>query len=1297
MNVKCEHCGQDYEVDESMTGSKAECEVCAGKFVITPIIESESVPPVTVMAEVENEDDDLILGLYRLEGEAAEGGMGKVYRVHHTTWNVDLAMKQPHAHMFETQAQKDTFAHECDAWINLGLHPHIVSCYYVREIDGIPSIFAEWMEGGDLTHAARDGKINSLERILDIAIQFAWGLGYAHEQGLIHQDVKPENVMLDSKGGVKVADFGIANAKRDIGISTSMTAQFDGTMISEAGAYTPAYCSPEQANKDKLTKRTDIWSWAVSILEMFLGERLWESGVVAGLACEDYFESVKVPIPESVKDLLRNCFKENEAERPHDFKTIVDKLLEIYQSEIGKRYSREAPKSAADTLDSLNNRALSYLDIGQPEKAEQLWEQALKIDKLHLEATYNQGLYLWRSGKIDDMELIRRFKAVRLGHTGSWRSEYLLGIVHLARGDAKSALPLLKSAIKQSSNDPDVVKAMKIATNRHDKGQCFRTFGGASPVTFSPDGKFALSGSGYKTLRLWDIASGQCIRTFEGHTKEVYSVSFSSDGKFVLSGSEDKTIKLWDVETGECLRTFEGHACNIFSVNFSPDGKLVLGSTGKTLRLWNVETGQCLHIFEGHTNYVDLVSFSPDGKSALSRSKTILKLWNIETGECIRTFKGGFRADSTVNFSPDGKFILSGGDLTMKLWNVETGQCLRTFEGHTERVYLVSFSPDGKFALSGSGDKTLKLWDIASGQCLKTFEGHTSYAKSVSFSPDNKFALLGSKGITMELWDIMVFPAYANWELCRIRTVRETLDYEQRFTGALREAKKKTDDGDIFAALTALASVRSVPGSERTPKYLELNFQAGRYCRTKGFHLSLLERSFERRARSIITSVSFSPDGKLVLGSMDNILILWDVKTGHCLRVFEGRKKRPLINRQSYVNSVSFSPDGKYILSASGSYMGTDNKLKLWNVETGKCFCTFEEHTLDLFSEILNPNRKSTLEKEIEKRIEKAKNIFTSVSFSPDGKFALSSSLDNILKLWDVMETGQCIRTFEGGESPVTFSPDGKFALSRSGDKTLKLWDIASGQCLRIFEGHSSRVNSVSFSPDGKFVLSGSGSLGADNTLKLWDVKSGQCLRTFEGHTNNVNSVDFSPDGKFALSGSGDKTLKLWDIASGQCLRTFEEGSSPVSFSPDGKYALSGSNDKTIKLWRLDWEYEFPGWVDWDEGAEPYLRIFLTLHPEYTEDDVQKLLTELQYRGYGWLRPEGVRKKLKMVVDSVEPHLRDFLTQHTKRKGIFRQKISYTYIEEDIQKLLTELQYRGYGWLRPEGVRKKLEEMTGKS
>ena len=127
-----------------------------------------------------------ILDTYRVESDAiVSGGMGRVWRVHHTGWNVDLAMKRPRAVFFSGEKSKLDFINECDTWIKLGLHPNIVSCYYVRLIDDIPTIFSEWMDGGDLAHTINSGNLYEdirenpaqvQKRILDIAIQFARGL-----------------------------------------------------------------------------------------------------------------------------------------------------------------------------------------------------------------------------------------------------------------------------------------------------------------------------------------------------------------------------------------------------------------------------------------------------------------------------------------------------------------------------------------------------------------------------------------------------------------------------------------------------------------------------------------------------------------------------------------------------------------------------------------------------------------------------------------------------------------------------------------------------------------------------------------------------------------------------------------------------------------------------------------------------------------------------------------------------------------------------------------------------------------
>ncbi|MCB1279258.1 serine/threonine-protein kinase, partial [Prosthecobacter sp.] len=162
---------------------------------------------------------DVILNRYEVRDRFEGGGMGLVYRVYHRDWNMELAVKAPRAEFFQTDSQKKDFEREAETWVNFGLHPHIVTCYYVRRLGGIPCLFAEFIEGGSLADWINDGRLYAgdsktrLLRVLDIAIQIATALNSSHTKGVVHQDVKPANVMMTPGGTAKLTDFGLARAR----------------------------------------------------------------------------------------------------------------------------------------------------------------------------------------------------------------------------------------------------------------------------------------------------------------------------------------------------------------------------------------------------------------------------------------------------------------------------------------------------------------------------------------------------------------------------------------------------------------------------------------------------------------------------------------------------------------------------------------------------------------------------------------------------------------------------------------------------------------------------------------------------------------------------------------------------------------------------------------------------------------------------------------------------------------------------------------------------------------------------
>ena len=187
------------------------------------------------------------------------------------------------------------------------------------------------------------------------------------------------------------------------------------------------------------------------------------------------------------------------------------------------------------------------------------------------------------------------------------------------------------------------------------------------------------------------------IRTLQGHTSSVSAVAIRPpDGRQAISASDDRTLRLWDLETGQTLRTFEGHTDSVWAVAVTPDGHRALsGSYDRTLVLWDLETGQTLRTLKGHTNIVSAVAVTPDGLRAVSGSwDRTLRLWDLETGQTIRTLEGHTDNVSAVVATPDGHRVVSASwDRTLRLWDLETGQTLRTLEGHTDWVSAVAVTP----------------------------------------------------------------------------------------------------------------------------------------------------------------------------------------------------------------------------------------------------------------------------------------------------------------------------------------------------------------------------------------------------------------------------------------------------------------------------------------------------------------------------------------------------------------------------------------------------------------------------
>ena len=645
-----------------------------------------------------------------------------------------------------------------------------------------------------------------------------------------------------------------------------------------------------------------------------------------------------------------------------------------------------------------------------------------------------------------------------------------------------------------------------------ETGRCIRTLeehtSSVTSVVYSPNGKYVASGSGDGTIKLWEVSSGSCVKTLEEHTGSVTSVVYSPDGRYVVSGSRDKTIKVWEVATGVCIKTFEGHTGDVYSVAYSPDGKYIAsGSFDHTIKLWEVSSGSCVKTLEEHTSSVTSVVYSPDGRYLVSgsRDKTI-KVWGVATGVCIKTCEGHTGGVHSVAYSPDGKSIASGSfDDTIKLWEVSSGSCVKTLKAKMV-VTSLSYSPDGAYLTSSFWDNGIKLWDLATGECVKTFGGHTNSVYSVCYSPNGKYLATGSAD-GVKLWNVA------------------TGEYVKELIG--QDDVVYSSDGKYIA-------------SSSSSHVVNLSEVATGEC----------IKRFEGHTDTIY-SVAYSPDGKYIAsGSEDKTIKLWEAATGECIRTLEGHTDT--------VYAVCYSPNGKYV--ASGS---KDETIKIWEVVSGKCVKTLTEHA----------------------------HYVKFVTYSPDGKYLASSSLDDTIKLWEVA-SGNCVKTLEGHTGPVeyvSYSRDGTYLASGSWDRTIKLWKVATGECIKTLAGHTDLVNSVAYSPDGAYLASGS----EDNTIKFWNAGTGELLAT----TFNLEDdewLTYTPEGFFA--GSEWATKNLVHIVDGMKTVGIDQMYDSL-YRPDLVSAKLSGEDISIYAKRVNFASLM------QTGSAP-ITSFLNLDEEITNRDV---------------------------------------------------------------------------------------------
>ncbi|WP_416674885.1 WD40 domain-containing protein [Egbenema bharatensis] len=592
-------------------------------------------------------------------------------------------------------------------------------------------------------------------------------------------------------------------------------------------------------------------------------------------------------------------------------------------------------------------------------------------------------------------------------------------------------------------------------------------------------------------------------RSWQGHDSWVRTVAFDPKSQMLVSGSNDRTVKLWDVHTGQCLRTLSSKDW-VRTAQFSPDGRLfAIGSDDYSVQLWSVSLDDQPFTLtnDSHLDRVRTVAFSPNGKLLASSGddQTII-LWDVAQRRSIQRLEGHTDRVRSLSFSPDSQWLASGSDdRTVLLWKLDhltTGQISepefvseselkpeQKYTEHTDRVRAVIFSPDGKLLVSGGDDCTIWIRDRQQKSTLRLggdSPKRMGRVQSLAFKPNSRILISGHDNQILKLWN-----------LSRSGSVNVPVKKLQGFTNGIQALKftapnlliSGCDDHRIqiwdinqsnppTQLVGHTGRITTLALGQYGPNHLPVLASGSDDCTVKLWDLRSGHclQTFSYTTHWIRT-VAFNWTGKiLAIAGDDQCIHLWDIDRPTIA-------PRTLRGHKHWIRSIAFSPNPDIPLLASG---GDDQVVMVWNAHTGEWLRSLDKH----------------------------QHRIRSVVFSPDGTLLASGSDAAVIKIWDVQrgEDIQILQTDSDdgdnacGIKSIAFSPDGSLLACGNEAGIVRLWDLATWEYQILADvnlgnrSHQRGVHAVTFSPDGQTIASSD----RDGEIKLWQVATGAWQRTLK-------------------------------------------------------------------------------------------------------------------------------------------------------------------------------------------------------
>ncbi len=680
-------------------------------------------------------------------------------------------------------------------------------------------------------------------------------------------------------------------------------------------------------------------------------------------------------------------------------------------------------------------------------------------------------------------------------------------------------------------------------------------------------------------LSIKAIAQAPRLMVPIGHTNSITSCAFSKDGKFIVTGSEDKTVKVWDANTGKLLQNFTIANDKIQSVDFNPNSKTVIGCTEDgVLYEWDIYSGKMLNTIINNDEMMSVCTFNPNGKTiAIGYSYHYknfceIVLYNYETKKITAQFKAHKEKIHKLIFSPDGKQIASSSyDQTLKIWDAVTGKMISEKDVSTPKdlfIRSLNYNKDGTQLLVCNVDAKLTLYNTQTLKPLKSIANDTMRFAIASYSRDGKkIVAAGASGqfyiMDATTWKVEKYfrtedrnEQFASMDILQFNNNDKKILAISGIVGLgkMYDVQSSKVVYKLNGTSTPVSSAKFSPGrglfvaayDDMNAKIWSLN--SGRLVGSLRGHTSLMQCvNFSNDANFVVTSswdktakiwdwsnlkaiktidlpnsgdcnVELSADNKKLLACMfmDSTANVYDATSGALLYTLHSIED---------IKYATFSPDSKTIATAC-----RDGSISLWNAENGTLLETFAGH----------------------------EGIVTCVKFSWNNQFLASSSIDSTAKFWNI-STGKCIATLKGHKGIVNYVDMGsaaKYFVTASNDKTAKVWDATTQKCLFTLEGHTDVITCVDFDKYGEQIITTS----ADNTCKLWNAKTGKLISTFIA-IGTTDFITMAADGYYQSSPNAAKMLYYVT----KDLKTISFDQLDLKYNrPDKILQLLGNTDTTL-------------------------------------------------------------------------------------------------------------------------------------